>query len=157
MAHYSPGRRRKDGTAAPHGYCKRCVARTAKEKNADPETKRQRAEYQKRYYQERKAREGDAFLQRYRDANAKSYKKMKEEIMFHLGNKCAACGETDLDVLEIDHVNGGGGVRRQRHGHHTELRSIRDALRDARTLSYELEVQLLCGNCHIRKTKEQVC
>jgi hypothetical protein len=34
--------------------------------------------------------------------------KLKKEIFNHYGNKCACCGEDNLAVLSIDHINGGG-------------------------------------------------
>ena len=153
MSDYSPGRKRKDGSCAPHGYCKECVNTSNKAANKSLDKRAQRAKYMKEYYARRKAEEGDGFMQMYRDANKASYQKMKNEIMFHLGGVCVACGENDHDVLEIDHIHGGGGQRRRTHGHTQELRAIREALRNGRKSSRDLAVQLLCGNCHIRKTK----
>lgn len=63
-----------------------------------------------------------------------------------LGGVCQACGEADQRVLQFDHVVPLGGYAwRRNHGNN-------------RTLLYAIlrgedqGVQLLCANCHLRKT-----
>lgn len=35
-------------------------------------------------------------------------KELREMVIDHYGGRCVCCGETNIDVLTIDHVNGGG-------------------------------------------------
>lgn len=60
-----------------------------------------------------------------------------------LGNKCAHCGITDLRVLDIDHINGGGSEERRQRDRLQILNRIIDGSKD---------YQLLCCNCHRIKT-----
>ena len=73
-------------------------------------------------------------------------RRFRLRIIEHLGGKCNRCGITDVRVLQIDHINGGG--RR-------ELRSL------SRHQYYHLvfsdtigKYQLLCANCNWIKKYE---
>jgi 5-methylcytosine-specific restriction endonuclease McrA len=72
-----------------------------------------------------------------------------------LGGACVVCGETDVSVLQLDHIHNDGYKERQgRHtgGDHGRLGS---AAVDW-VLSHQEEAkdkyQILCANCHVRKT-----
>lgn len=123
--------------------CKPCVAAKMRERRrTDGDTVRA---YQRAYYQRKK----DTELPRMREANLRAYHKMKREIVERLGDVCCACGHEDRRVLQVDHVNGGGGAERRDIGHSKSLRVIRDFLRESVKQS---EYQLLCANCHALKT-----
>jgi len=64
-------------------------------------------------------------------------------------SRCARCGEADTDVLELDHVNGGGTAHRKTLG----TSSLYEGLRRAEWPT-DTPLQVLCANCHARKTKE---
>lgn len=66
-----------------------------------------------------------------------------------LGGTCSRCGETDLVVLQIDHVNGGGKNDRRRNGSTAILRTIAQGERHD-------EFQVLCANDHLRKTAREM-
>ena len=73
---------------------------------------------------------------------------IRQEVLDAYGGKCAECGEADRNVLQVDHIDGGG---------HQHLKEISNSLskwllRNGFPEGY----QLLCGNCHIRKTKRDV-
>jgi hypothetical protein len=122
--------------------CKPCAAAKRRaQRTGNPEYQA----YQRDYYQKNR----EAVLPRMRVANLRSYHKMKDEAVDSLGGVCCACGHEDRRVLQIDHVNGGGGAERKRQGSATTLRRIRDFLRDNPT---QAEYQLLCANCHALKT-----
>ena len=60
-----------------------------------------------------------------------------------LGGKCALCGETDLEILEFDHIV--PYQPRERTG-----------VTITRILKGDTDnVQLLCANCHLRKSKTE--
>lgn len=43
-----------------------------------------------------------------KEYGSRANRKMKERVLAHYGNVCVGCGESDFDVLTIDHINGGG-------------------------------------------------
>ena len=48
--------------------------------------------------------------------NKKYYDKLRNEILFHYSNgtmKCNCCGESHLEFLALDHINGGGKQHRK--------------------------------------------
>lgn len=72
-------------------------------------------------------------------------RRMREEALSVLGGTCVVCGETDLRVLQIDHIKPiRTKSRGARNGFH---KSIVDGLVD--------NLQVLCANCHARKTFEE--
>jgi hypothetical protein len=81
----------------------------------------------------------------------KGYARMKEEIFSGLGSKCSACGITDRRVLQIDHVNGGGG--RQERIYMGSTNRMRQILREFHTNVKAF--QLLCANCNWIKRYEK--
>lgn len=46
----------------------------------------------------------------------KRHEDLKVEIITHYGGKCQRCGEDDIDVLTIDHVNQDGSSHRAELG-----------------------------------------
>lgn len=57
--------------------------------------------------------------------------------------KCAWCGITDIDVLSIDHINGGGTKHRKNGNPH----SYRFVLKN----NFPVGFQVLCFNCNWKK------
>jgi len=112
-----------------------------------PKEKRLRQEYHRDYFQalpdEKKAK--------WREGNKKAYHTLREEILLGLGGRCVKCRVNDLNVLQIDHVNGGGGQERKEVGHTKSYRIIRDRIR-ANDSSVFDEIQLMCANCHHLKS-----
>lgn len=73
-------------------------------------------------------------------------RKFKKFVLGHYGNKCAICGETDINILSLDHIDGGGNKHR------------REVLGNAHTNIYRWVVhnrypkgfRVLCLNCKKR-------
>ncbi len=64
-----------------------------------------------------------------------------------LGSKCVRCGESNILILDIDHIKGDGGFKRKLKGYYRILKEIVAGL--------NLEnYQILCKNCHRIKTLE---
>lgn len=71
---------------------------------------------------------------------------LRRAILYALGDKCVKCGITDIEVLEIDHKQGGGTKERKSGAHY--IRSL------CRKLCCGM-LQLLCGNCHRKITERR--
>ena len=72
--------------------------------------------------------------------------KQKLTIIQHYGGKCMFCGETDMIVLSIDHIDGDGTKHRK------QLRNQGTILyRWLIKNNYPTGFQVLCFNCNFRK------
>ena len=60
------------------------------------------------------------------------------------GGKCVHCGENDLAVLTIDHINDDGNTEKHRD-------SSRKFYYELRTQPLREDLQILCFNCNWRK------
>jgi hypothetical protein len=84
--------------------------------------------YAKQYYQDHK-KTMNARVKEWKTRNpeknkliqkrhSKKYRqKLVLQVLVHYGGnppKCACCGETELDFLTIDHINGGGNAHRKK-------------------------------------------
>lgn len=113
------------GRRGRSSWCKMCTkAQTRDRKRANPERYKGEAEYARNYYRASRA-----------------------EAVAALGSCCVRCGLDDVMVLQIDHVNGDGYKNNRSGVNYSEIRSI------ARKEGLE-RFQLLCANCHIKKTRE---
>jgi hypothetical protein len=73
-------------------------------------------------------------------------KKLKEQVIAHLGGKCKHCGFADVRALQIDHVfNDGYAERKKTSGirNSATCKYLRHVLADE-----EGRYQLLCANCN---------
>ena len=61
--------------------------------------------------------------------------------------RCARCGEDDLDVLQLDHINGGGAKQIRDLGLHGGLSFYIWLMHH----DYPSGYQVLCANCNIKK------
>lgn len=78
------------------------------------------------------------------------YRAVRDELIKVLGSACRHCQVSDMRVLCVDHVNGGG------HAEIKQLRGIRyyqNVLDKIKNNS--LEYQLLCHNCNWIKRNER--
>lgn len=83
---------------------------------------------------------------------AKEYlSKLKTIAHNLLGNSCTSCGISDVRVLQIDHINGGGYSERKRvTGITSRYKLVIESVQRG-----ENKYQLLCANCNwIKKYDE---
>lgn len=75
---------------------------------------------------------------------------LRDEVFAAYGGyKCVRCGTTDRDVLQIDHVEGGGRAH---------LKEIGEPLyRWLRKQGYPPGYQVLCANCNVKKGRKETC
>lgn len=60
---------------------------------------------------------------------------------------CASCGEKDILVLCLDHINGGG----EKHRHSLNVIGGIAFYRKLKKQGYPVGYQILCANCNLRK------
>lgn len=86
----------------------------------------------------------------------------REEVLKHYGKRCECCGETAVEFLTIDHINGGGNKHRRELGNRGGYRFYLWLIRN----NYPDGYRVLCFNCncaiafsgacpHQRKREEQ--
>ncbi len=80
------------------------------------------------------------------------YQRIRNRVLEKLGSKCCRCGFADVRALQIDHINGDGGIHRRRHKAGT-IQYIRDIERSID--NGEEKYQLLCANCSMIKEKQK--
>lgn len=66
------------------------------------------------------------------------------QVLDAYGGKCSRCGETDRDVLVVDHINGGGNEHRREIGEGNLYRWLRRN-------GFPSGFTILCANDHLRK------
>ena len=113
------------GTNNRQFYCKTCQGERAKQ-----------------YYRDN--------YQHYKWVTQKRNMKIKVEVFSHYSNStpvCATCGETDILVLCLDHINGGGSKHRKILGVVGGAAFYRKLRKD----EYPTGYQVLCANCNLRK------
>ena len=71
----------------------------------------------------------------------KYYQSVRKKVINFLGGTCVKCGENDIRVLQINHLDGGGKVETQQ-GRHFLLRIL-----DGRRSIQDLDIR--CANCNL--------
>lgn len=100
------------------------------------------------------------FFGRHRMADKKYYDRLRDAAFIKLGNKCnnpscrwlnedGSMGCTDKDMLQIDHVEG-GGVKEHRFLKFNHSRFHKNVVADTSG-----KYQLLCANCNWKKRRTQ--
>lgn len=77
-------------------------------------------------------------------------RELRLKVLTKLGLKCVRCGFSDIRVLEIDHINGGGTSERRTVFCYTILRRIWKGTDEEVKNKY----QILCANCNAIKKYE---
>lgn len=98
------------------------------------------------------------FLENYRIntniSHRKATWKLKLEIINAYGGKCECCGETNIEFLTIDHINGNG----KEHRNEIKKESGIDLYRWLRKNNFPTDnFRLLCMNCNFSLGKYGYC
>lgn len=124
-------------------WCKICSDKSARDWRANnPQYKEERRQYGVKYFQENKE---FIFIRQ-----KKHHKVIKEEVMTHYGGGklgCVKCGIDDIDVLCIDHINGGGAKHRKQLTFMGGINFYYWLKRNGYPEGY----QTLCANCNLKK------
>ena len=73
--------------------------------------------------------------------------KLRTLVIEHYGKKCACCGESHIEFLTIDHINGGGNRLRKSLKSYTSYYEYYRILKE----NYPADIQVLCMNCNFAK------
>lgn len=128
---------RKDGVMGCYSYCKQCRNTGSK----TPAFRRKR----RQYYADNKAvfqRSRHKRRKQERTYDRQRRQKRREAIIKRYGGRCACCGESRIEFLGIDHVNGGGSRERQQRGYYPMMTRL---LRSKEPL---VGYRVLCHNCN---------
>ena len=74
-------------------------------------------------------------------ANRESYQKLKKDAIYHYGQKCSCCGESDIRYLTIDHPENNGAEHRKSMGTKVMYRWLKQN-------NYPEGYGVLCFNCN---------
>lgn len=89
----------------------------------------------------------NANRERYRANQNRYYAKIRLKALSHYSNgtpKCACCGETEIQFLSFDHINGGGNAQLKEIGSRSIIRWL---IKNG----YPPGFQILCHNCNFSK------
>ena len=78
--------------------------------------------------------------QQIKDYRRRREQELRRQVLELLGDKCAACGFSDIRALEIDHIDGGGYRAKLHVSVLRRYKNILEARGEGR--------QLLCANCN---------
>lgn len=123
--------------------CKQCSAAIAKNRrNADLESAKAKA----RSYYAKKSQDPDWMKERRGKTNA-SRTARRHKIIAHYGGQCSCCGETTLEFLHVDHINGGGNAHRSEvgQGKHDGQAVLAWVIRN----NFPEGFRVLCANCNM--------
>ncbi len=92
---------------------------------------------------------------KYVENRNKSFFKLKLDVLNAYSNnspRCTCCGESEIDFLQIDHINGGGNKSRK-----DKNRFGTSYYFYLRKNNYPTGYQILCANCNHAKGRLGVC
>jgi len=103
-------------------------------------------EYFAEYYQQ------TGHSERIKSRTQRRRQELTSEALAAYGGRCVDCEEDDPEVLTFDHVDNDGGQHRRelakgKRGSTTQI------LRWAKQNGWPPRLQVLCANCHLRKTR----
>ena len=100
--------------------------------------------YDPEHYQKNKARINAKAV----EYNRRARQALRTSVVEKLGGACSVCGNSDMRVLDIDHIDG-TGYKVNRLSGNIRQQWFRDILDGSAT-----NAQLLCANCHRIKSYE---
>lgn len=83
------------------------------------------------------------------EASKRKWHRDREKVLDHYGAKCACCGETTYEFLEVDHINGDGKRHRRLVGMHMMSWIIRH--------KFPTDLRILCANCNRGIANYKIC
>ena len=130
--------------------CKYC-GKEFKPKKTVPYQKYCNSECSRRYreprYKEYKKIEKEKWRRENRDrvneTTVKNRRKVREEVLQHYGGKCEICGESHIECLTFDHINGDGNKHRKEIN-----KNGVSFVYWLKNNGYPDDIRVLCWNCN---------
>jgi len=94
-----------------------------------------------------RAKDPETTRRKQRDQMRQYTARIMAEVFEHYGDRCSCCGETEMNFLTIDHVNGDGAEHRRAVAG-TKKWGGRNLYMWLRKHGYPDGFQLLCWNCN---------
>lgn len=115
-------------------------------------------EQHREYLRERRKTHREQF----KESQRRTYQSLRIEVLGHFSSdgipRCACCGETEIEFLHIDHVNGDGADHRRRVKAETgKTLGGTGMLYWLRDNNYPDGFQVLCANCNLAKRVNNIC
>lgn len=122
----------------PRAHCKECTkshmrGRYHRIYKSDPEYREERRAYGREHYTSNK--------EKYKETSAKHRLEQRLACIKHYGPNCRCCGESRIEFLGIDHINGGGAKHRREIGSVITRWLVRNNFPDG--------FRVLCHNCNM--------
>ena len=94
-----------------------------------------------------------AHPERAKEGRLKERQRLRQQTVDAYGGGCACCGETTIQFLQIDHIDGGGGKHRRALGR----TGGQHFYRWLRQQGFPTGYRVLCANCHQAISLWKVC
>jgi len=101
------------------------------------------SERRRKYYAENRERM-KAASRKWRSEHREAYRKRKRRVFAAYGGKCACCGESHVEFLTIDHIDGGGTQHRKK----LKVEGGAGIYRWLETNGFPDGFRVLCWNCN---------
>lgn len=113
-------------------------------------TEEQKEEYRAKLRSSERKAKLQAWRKRTRIGIARR-REIRKQVIEHYGSRCFCCGETEIEFLTIDHVNGGGHKHKSQVG--KGLRFLQWIIKN----DYPSDLQILCWNCNCARGAYGYC
>jgi 5-methylcytosine-specific restriction endonuclease McrA len=101
------------------------------------------------YYSAHYQKYRDSYLERAQRRREKLRLEFRTKMLKYLsGKSCSVCGESDIRVLELDHID-------PSQKRFTISQAVRLGYKWSEVLAEIQKCQILCANCHKKRTAEQ--
>lgn len=106
-------------------------------------------EHRKTYHAEHYARYHEAYLQRAKIRRIELRGEFRQNMLEYLKDKaCVVCGESDMRVLEFDHIDPSNKI-------FSISQAVKYGYRWHKVMDEIQKCRILCANCHKRRTASQ--
>ena len=120
-------------------------------KQYNKEHRKERNAYNKEYMQGLSLEKKREYARKHKEQRRNILNEHKIEVFNHYGGLfCACCGESHIEFLTLDHINGGGNEHRKTIGG----KSIYEWCRQN---NFPEGFQVLCMNCNFSKRFNKIC
>lgn len=103
-----------------------------------------------RHSRKRNGPDRQKILDHHNGHNSEVSATLKREVMDQYGGVCQRCQEADIDVLTIDHIDGGGAEHRRTLSKNGRATAGITTYRWLKKNGFPAGFRVLCANCNIK-------